>query len=140
MRIFTSSRTNVTHVDLHTRMLGSFTADTDSDENVSSSTIQSTYTQDSQYTSTLSYWCCIVQHLQSVQLDSKAFLHTYPHTCLRHIQCVEGIPLICRQACRTQLFLHSCLVSLTCSAYRHTMCPQSSHSTLRLNLWLGLPS
>jgi hypothetical protein len=24
--------------------------------------------------------CCVLQHLQSVQLNSKALLHTFPHT------------------------------------------------------------
>jgi len=73
-RIFTSPHTNVMHVDLHTRMLGSFTADTDSDENIASSTTQFMYTQ----------------HLQSVQLDSKAFVHTFPW----HTQHVKGsIPM-----------------------------------------------
>lgn len=120
-RIFTSPHTNVMHVGLHTRMFGSFIADTDSDDNIASSTTQFTYTQDLQYTSTLTYGCCVLQHLQSVQLDNNAFLHTF----LWHTERVKG------PTCSIPLTLHISLLNTTVSALTlgqpELLCLQTQH-------------
>jgi len=93
------------HVELCTRMFGSFTADRDSDEQIASSTTQFTYKQD----------------LQSVQLDSKAFLHTFAW----HTQRVKG------PTCSIPSTLHISLLNTTVSALTlgqpELLCLQTQH-------------
>jgi len=70
--------------------------------------------------------CCVLQHLQSVRLNSKEFLHTFPHTLVYGTFNVSKAPT-CQFPSTLQISLQNTTVSALILDQLELLCLQTQH-------------